>query len=151
MRRDHDADGQKTRQKSGRQNGRQIANFAQVKTPSAASSVPIFYPDALATSEYASSPLLLTILRIAVDLFEILARQLVMGIDPQGALKMQLGLGELARFGQSAAQVGLGVSIVRTQADGNAIVLYCCEESCLAAPGARHKDMVWLRRFAPRP
>src|SRR5256885_12616147 len=54
-----------------------------------------------------------------------------MGIDPQSALQMQLGLGELARLGQSAAQVGFCVSVVRTQADGGAIVLNRFEESIL--------------------
>ncbi len=87
------------------------------------------------------------ILRIAVDLFEILERQLVMGIDPQSALQVQLGLGELARLGQSAAQVGFCVGVVRMQADGGAIVLNRFEESIL-----RDKSTCQIVvRFGPRP
>ena len=55
----------------------------------------------------------------------------MIGIDPQGALKMQLGLGELACFGQSAAQVGLRVGVVRMQANGGTIVFNCFEKPIL--------------------
>src|SRR5258708_9244818 len=88
------------------------------------------------------------ILRLEVDLLEILARQLVMGIDPQSTLKMQPSLGELARFGQSAAQVGLRVSVVRMQADGSAIVVNCFEEFVLRDKGicqiVVRVKIVWL-------
>src|SRR6266571_488885 len=74
------------------------------------------------------SPLLLKIFQISRDLFKILARQLVIGIDPQSALVVLLGFGEFAYFGQSAAQVGLRVSVVWMQADGGAIMLNRSEE-----------------------
>src|SRR6266567_411173 len=94
------------------------------------------------------SPLLLKIFQISRDLFKILARQLVIGIDLQGALKMQLGLGELACFGQSAAQVGLRVSVVWMQADGGAIMLNRFQEFALGGKGVCQivvrVKVVWL-------
>src|SRR5204863_8451916 len=62
---------------------------------------------------------------------------------------MQLGLRELARFGQSVTQVGLRVGVVRMQADSGAIVRNCLEElilrskrTCQIVLGVK---IVWLR------
>ena len=62
---------------------------------------------------------------------------------------MQLRFGQVARFGQSAAQVGLRVSIVWMQADSRAIVLNCFDESILRGKSICQIVMsikiVWLR------
>src|SRR6266568_1823198 len=79
------------------------------------------------------SPLLLKIFQISRDLFKILARQLVIGIDLQGALKMQLGL---------------RVSVVWMQADGGAIMLNRFQEFVLGGKGicqiVVRVKVVWL-------
>ena len=62
---------------------------------------------------------------------------------------MELGLGKLACFGQSAAQVGLRVGVVWTQADGGAIVLNRLEEFTLRDKSicqiVVRIEIVWLR------
>src|SRR2546429_8044702 len=62
---------------------------------------------------------------------------------------MQLGLRELARFGQSVTQVGLRVGVVRMQADSGAIVRNCLEELILRSKSTcqivLRVKIVWLR------
>src|ERR1700745_251871 len=100
------------------------------------------------SQEQSNSPLLLWILGIARDLLKVFARQLVVGIDPQGALKMKLGFRKLAYFRQSTPQIGFRVCIIRAQADGGTIVLNCVQEFVLRGKSIRQivlcVKVVWL-------
>ena len=88
-------------------------------------------------------------LRIPADLLKVLARQLVIGINLQGALKMNLCFREIAGFGQRAAQIRLCIGVVRTQADGCAIMFNRLNEFVLRSKSicqiVVRVEIVWLR------